>query len=665
MKRNISLLLSSIFVSPAFLFSAMKHQPQNQQYTPQEQNAPQQEETCGESKRPMRVTARHIESNGIGYNQGYTTLEGFFSPITPWGDDEKWVPFVDLRGHAFNNGKFAANAGLGLRYICDYVYGINAYYDYRNTNHQHYNQFAAGLEALGKIWDFRINGYLPLGRRNSRYYRTSFDEFKKHSIFLSRKKEVSLKGANAEVGYHFDYFKDFPFYFAGGTYYLHGTGRTAWGGQLRAKIDFYDYLTLEGNVSYDHLFRWVGQGQVSVNYPFGARRQIKKSADRSCSNSMALSTRALQRVDRFEIIPVDHKSVQKKAIDPVTGDPYVVWFVDNTSHSQGTYESPFNTLVVAENNSNTNDIIYVFPGDGTDTGLNMGITLKNGQQLLGAGIDQQIATQFGSVNIPAQAYALPIISNTFANVTLNSVDLVYGNNVVSGFKLIDKLNEFVSFPPLVSSGALQISSGTDYLVKNNVLISKPDGNVLNFIGGGNATISRNTFISTGTDDTYGIACFGYPGGLPLEGSIVISDNLFTGANSSTGLAQAIHIDTFLTTGNVTVSILNNDFTSAFNSTPTFEDPICPILIFSGPAAGQTVTYNVIGNNIIFPNTPSSGVQDLAGFSLTAFGSGPTIVNVFDNIASTPSGVPGYLFSGTPANLELNFGSNNVGTRSGP
>ena len=33
----------------------------------------------------MRVTARHIESNGIGYNQGYTTLEGFFSPMSPWG----------------------------------------------------------------------------------------------------------------------------------------------------------------------------------------------------------------------------------------------------------------------------------------------------------------------------------------------------------------------------------------------------------------------------------------------------------------------------------------------------------------------------------------------------------------------------------------------------
>ena len=423
-----------------------------------------QEDVCGETKRPMRVTARHIESNGIGYNQGYTTLEGFFSPMTPWGDDQNWVPFVDLRGHVFNNAKLAANAGLGLRYISNYVYGINAYYDYRNTHRQHYNQFAAGLEALGKIWDFRINGYLPLGRRNSNYYHTRFGEFKKHSIFLARKKEVSLKGANAEVGYHLDHFQDFPFYFAGGAYYLHGTGRTAWGGQLRARLDIYDYLTLDGNISYDHIFRWVGQGQVSVNIPFGERRQIKKSSDRSCTNSMALSTRALQRVDRFEIIPVDTKKVLTKAIDPVTGDPYVVLFVDNTSHSQGTYESPFNTLVDAQNNANPNDIIYVFVGDGTNNGMNAGITLKAGQQLLGAGVKQYVETTLGMMEIPAHDYGLPTITDSFSPETIgiSCVSLSEGNNVVSGFNLLETAR-LATGGKNVASG-LRIWGGMNYLI---------------------------------------------------------------------------------------------------------------------------------------------------------------------------------------------------------
>ena len=677
MKHKLSIIATSLCVSPAFLFSAMKQK--TQQYT-QEQNAPQEEEMCGESKRPMRVTARHIESNGIGYNQGYTTLEGFFSPLSSWGVDENWVPFADLRGHAFNDGKFAANAGLGLRYISNYVYGINAYYDYRNTHRQHYNQFAAGLEALGKIWDFRINGYLPLGRRNSNYYQTSFAEFKKHSIFLSRKKEVSLKGANAEVGYHLDHFEDFPFYFAGGAYYLHGTGRTAWGGQLRARVDIYDYLTLDGNISYDHIFRWVGQGQVSVNIPFGARRQIKKSPDRSCSNSMALSTRALQRVDRFEIIPVDHKKVLKKAIDPVTGDPYVVWFVDNTSHSLGTYESPFNTLVDAQNNSNPNDIIYVFPGDGTDNGMNAGIALKNGQQLFGAGIDQQIATTFGSITIPAQANALPVISNTFSNGSTgyNAVYLTQGDNVVSGFKLVDNLGGQAGPNFFDISGGVRVDSGLNYVIKNNIASTFGNsslpvigGNGFNVFGGGNVIIANNTAIARdGTTDTLGINITNST--TPFQGFYIIKNNVITGADENSGFASGIVIEPFDISqgppgiiGDLNISIIGNICNSQTNSTPSGVDPFKSGILIAGFAPpNNPITWTVNDNYV---DLPAGLAAMIGGIVVRSHGPGTFIVSLHDNTAITIPSVPGYLFDdfGNPAFLQLDFGSDNVGTRSGP
>src|SRR5205085_2199447 len=41
------------------------------------------------------------------------------------------------------------------------------------------------------------------------------------------------------------------------------------------------------------------------------------------------------------------------------------------------------TLAAAAAASTANDIIFVYNGDGTNTGQNAGITLKNGQQLLG------------------------------------------------------------------------------------------------------------------------------------------------------------------------------------------------------------------------------------------------------------------------------------------
>ena len=95
-----------------------------------------------------RISIRHIESKGIGYNQGYTTLEGFFVPIPSLNTG--WVPFLDLRGHLFNDGKPAANGGLGLRYVDSRVWGGNIYYDYRKTQ---------GITSIkqSRYWSFCYN----------------------------------------------------------------------------------------------------------------------------------------------------------------------------------------------------------------------------------------------------------------------------------------------------------------------------------------------------------------------------------------------------------------------------------------------------------------------------------------------------------------------------
>ena len=410
---------------------------------------------CGQAKRPNRVTARHIEPNGIGYNQGYTTLEGFFSPIHPFGENNQWLPFLDLRGHVFNSGRLAANAGVGLRYIGQRaVFGINGYYDYRNTKRQHYNQVAAGLEAIGKVWDFRINGYLPVGKKTSRYYHTRFEEFSGHSLILSRKKEFAFRGANAEIGVHIDHFKSVPFYFAAGPYYLNGQGKTTWGGQARARIEFWDYFCAEGNVSYDHLFRWIGQGQLGFTIPFGGRREVKRNYNYDCSHTVALTTRALQKVDRFEMIPVHHKHVYTKAIDPVTGDPYVFWFVDNTSHSLGTFESPYPELMTAQLTSAPNDIIFVFVGDGTSNGMNSGITLQDGQRLWGSVVSHTLPTTVGTITIPTlqngnwvtsigdASFALvPVISNLAGDVVT-----IANNNEISGISIYSPAGNAVVTP---------------------------------------------------------------------------------------------------------------------------------------------------------------------------------------------------------------------------
>ncbi len=620
---------------------------------------------CGTSPRPMRVTARHIESNGIGYNQGYTTLEGFFSPIRPYND--AWVPFLDLRAHVFNNGKMAANAGLGVRYLTgSRAWGANAYYDYRHTTHFHYNQFALGFESLGKVWDFRINGYLPLKETASPAFGDpKFVKFDGHYMIVKRKREFALKGANAEVGAHVDTFKDAPMYFAVGPYYLEGRGGATWGGQLRAAVDLYEYLRLEANTSYDHTFKWIGQGQVSVNIPFGARRQVKRGQSKSCSTAMALSQRAVQRVDRFEIIPVDRKHTKSKAINPATGKPYFFWFVDNTSHSAGTYESPFNTLAAAESASRPNDVIYVFPGDGTSTGMDTGITLQYGQQLLGAGIDQTLKTTVGKTTVPALASGLPMISNANDPTGLG-VQLVAANNVVSGLNLQDAIGGLVGS---LYTGGLNVMGGTSALIMNNTFSTQNNGSGLNIYGGGNNTVIKNNIflgLDTGAGYDDGIFIAQGPTTPNLGGTITISNNSFSGANATSTLTAGLDIEPSSLTATSGLSnltlVISNNIIDLSASTIAGSDGI---YLDNGNGGPSVFTCSFNGNQIYLPTDPSfNGISIIEDTGAV----GPLAVTLNDNVVEPSPPTTGYDFinnTGNPDLLQIDFGSSNVGTRTGP
>ena len=364
------------------------------------------------------------------------------------------------------------------------VWGVNSYYDYRKTRYQHYNQVSLGIESLGRTWDFRINGYLPVSPRTSSFSPYQFDGFEDHYLVLAKKREFSMGGANAEVGAHINKFKNVPLYFAGGPYYLTGKNKTAWGGEARIAIDFFDYVRLEGSTSYDNLFKWIGQGQISLNIPLGNRAAVRANNNRSCSREMALRQRAVQPVYKNEIIPVEKQTKKKYAINPATGLPYTFWFVDNTSGSDGTFADPFPTLVEAENISAPYDIIYVFAGDGTANGLDNGITLKDNQKLLGGGIDQILVTTDGRLTIPILANGFPIITKSGDGVVICA-----NNNEISGIHLFAD----------VVQGIECIGIRDAYIHDNLIQVNGMIGFVTFGVGvhlnnnGGDITIVRNAF----------------------------------------------------------------------------------------------------------------------------------------------------------------------------
>lgn len=494
------------------------------------------EETCPDRKQPYRATLRHIESGGIGYESGYTTLDVFLA-----SDPNRWkvTPFLDARGHVFDNGRWAANAGVGLRALWGTrVYGINTYYDYRSAHLFNAHQIGAGLETLGELFDFRINGYLPVGAKIGRPYDPVFGTFSGHYMLISQKYQSAMKGADAEFGFHFGKSASFDFYAAAGPYYFIGEIDPAtWGGKARVSGTFKDLLTLEISDSYDRTFHNKFQGQISLNFSLGPKSKVKGQGC-TCNAANTLNNRMLQPVDRQEIIVIDIPRKNTIAIDPATGLPYFFVFVNNTSSSNGTYESPYPTLLQAQHNSSPNDIIYVFPGNGTTTGMDSGIFLKANQKFWGSGISHSILTSVGAISIPAQTSSSPTITNTNVDTELNAITLA-SNNAISGITFASALNDAIygTDPQNLEISSCTFETTATYPIEAS------------FPGNASVSITNNQFLN----NTNGIF-------LTLNGTstLVCSDNTFKGQTSSSSIPLTILASSNTLTAHIENNIFDNN-----------------------------------------------------------------------------------------------------------
>lgn len=523
---------------------------------------------CPEGKRPYRTGIRHIESGGIGYENGYTTLEAFLS-----SDPSQWtiLPFLDARAHVFDNGKWAANAGIGLRtLLANRAYGINTYYDYRDTGRLNANQIGLGLETLGELLDFRINGYLPLGAKMSDPYDPEFRAFSGHSLLVWQKYHSAMKGADAELGFHFFHTDSFDFYSGVGPYYFIGkVAPPIWGAKARIAATFKDTLTLEISDSYDRTFKNKFQGQIGFSFSFGPKSTVKKR-ENSCTNAVALNDRMLQPISRNEIIVIDNARKKTVAIDPDTGLPYFFVFVDNTSSSEGTYQSPYPTFIQAQDNSSPNDILYVFPGDGTTTGMDSGIALQANQKLWGSGVSHLLPTPAGTLKIPAQSSSAPTITNTNADTEGNAVTLAT-NNSISGFTIDSPL-----FDAIFGSNAQTLE--VTYCTFQNTTRFPIEAY---FSGDAFASIANNLFLN----NTNGIF-------LELNGTstVVCSGNTIEGQTSTSN----VPIEITAANNSFAAQIVNNRFNDNTTGSIRFNlDNVADSSIF---CINNTISNNGTGSS---------------------------------------------------------------------
>lgn len=245
----------------------------------------------------------HRLGKGVGYCEGYSSLGAFIVPTCY----SCFQPFLDLRGHVFNKGRWAANVGIGGRYIsscCNLAYGGNIYYDYRKGCHRGFHQLGLGAELLGSCWDLRVNGYIPIGRREWKSHTARFDDFEGDFFATCQQRIKSIGGVDGELGFFLKCkdpccLFDFDLYAAVGPYFFASRcDRDIFGGQVRLAARFCDYLEFEVRATSDRVCHGRVQGRFSIYIPFDFDICCRKnSCAQPCRNDFAC-----RRVERREII---------------------------------------------------------------------------------------------------------------------------------------------------------------------------------------------------------------------------------------------------------------------------------------------------------------------------------------------------------------------------
>ena len=259
---------------------------------------------------PQRITLSHIEGDNEKncFATNYSSLEILLGGEYVPG---KFLPMIDLEGNQFDDETYAASIGLVTRMVPDKhsyfcrMLGFNVFYDFRQGNIGYYNLVSAGLEVLGKRWDFRANVYVPFGAKR-RVKVCTFDDYIGSYYATEFTYEAVSYSFNAEVGWLAINSQYILLYFAGGPYYIAGrTCRdTTRGGEFRVQPQYKDYLAVNCIVSFDSLFKTVFQAEVILHLPlYLLSKKISKK------ETCGLTARQIyQPVSRFEVMPLSRCS---------------------------------------------------------------------------------------------------------------------------------------------------------------------------------------------------------------------------------------------------------------------------------------------------------------------------------------------------------------------
>ena len=209
---------------------------------------------------------------GLGLMHDYGTIgvRGINEiPGTPF------YTLFDASYHYISSNRSGASALLGCRYVAENrrcASGLFLFYDYTEGKVADFNQVGVSAEWFVNCFEFRLNGYFPVGDKTQKGDRVIFDDYDNTGrvipyIVHAYKQEMALSGFDGEVGVRHSCRWLASYAGVGPYYYRHSSSFDAWGviGKLRMEIT--SYVTLEGQVTWDQKDHTRGRGIVTINLP--------------------------------------------------------------------------------------------------------------------------------------------------------------------------------------------------------------------------------------------------------------------------------------------------------------------------------------------------------------------------------------------------------------
>ena len=383
-------------------------------------------------------------SSGAGFD-GFTRFQGFIPLQQNPGQN---LTFMSGQLLVDNGGNLGGNVLVGHRFfdpMTDRVWGAYLGYDHRDTGSSRFNQIGVGIESLGEGWDFRVNGYIPIGDTGKQVSQQTTDTgfvlstafFQGNDLILQgqrqrqtiRMREAAMTGFDVEAGGRLLKIGDRGDLRGYGGLYFYDAGGSPdiLGWRLRLEARPIDYFNLGLSVQDDPLFGANVVFSVSANFPGSRPRGPIPSTETALARmgEDVIRTASIT-VDNQQESEVFSESISEPAINPDTDQAYVFRHVQlGSAGGDGAAETPLGTLNDALAIANSNDLVYL-QGSGPD--IPGGFTIPDGVAVLSSGPSQSINTQqLGIVELPASNSGnFPTITDT---VTLSS------NTTLSGFRI--------------------------------------------------------------------------------------------------------------------------------------------------------------------------------------------------------------------------------------